>query len=68
MGAPNIGKQRDMSQVIPDENIAVIWAARGEEVTRTSRSDFDKAVNEAKKKHETLTAFLSQTKNKRYVW
>jgi len=54
-------------EVIPDDAIPVIWAARGEQVYQTPLSNFEQRVKEAKEKEELRIGLLGYMNGKRYA-
>lgn len=54
-------------EVIPDENIPVIWAAQGAHVYLTPLSEFEQKVEEAREKESLRSGYLSSMHGKRYA-
>jgi len=54
-------------EVIPDDAIPVVWAARGEHVYSTPLSEFEEKVREAKEKEESRYGYLGYMQGKRYA-
>lgn len=60
-------KQITRKEVVPDENIPVIWVAKGEHVYLTPLSEFEQKIEEAKQKGELRSGYLSSMHGKRYA-
>jgi len=54
-------------EVIPDENISVIWVAQGAHVFLTPLSEFEQKVKEAKEKEKLRIGYLGSMYGKRYA-
>jgi len=54
-------------EVIPDDTVPIIWAARGEHVYETPLSEFEQKVREAKDKEELRYGYLGSMHGKRYA-
>ena len=60
-------KQMKRKEVIPDDAVAVIWAASGEYVYETPLSEFEQKVKEAKEKEIAWIGRLTSMNGKRYA-
>lgn len=56
-----------IKEIIPDDAIPVVWAARGENVFETPLSEFEQKVREAKDKEELRYGYLGSMHGKRYA-
>jgi len=54
-------------EVVSDENISVIWVARGKHVFSTPLSEFEQKVKEAKEKENLRSGYLGSMTGKRYA-